>query len=641
MAILTVLFEDGSKQTITVETEANLLETLKNAGVDVDAPCNGSGTCGKCRVRLLNGELQAAMSHHLTAEEYYQGWRLACQSRIVGDAEILVPGSAAAFRSDIRTADLEKDNSQKLFQTLIEDLKQDGLMSGVSMRLECFTLTEPTLDDTLPDNERLAWALEDRFGKPAQLSITAIRNLAAAMRKDHYKIKCIVEERPDKVRVTKVFPDSKFVQMCGVAVDVGTTTVTAVLVDLTDGKILAKASAGNGQIPYGADVINRIIESVKPGGAERLKRAIVFKTLQPMIDKLCATAKISVLDIYKVIVAGNTTMEHLLIGTYADPIRMEPYVPTFFYLEPFAAKNVLRDLSTAASMYLAPNVGSYVGGDITAGTLASRLWASEEMTLFIDLGTNGELVLGNSEYLLTCACSAGPAFEGGDINCGMRATTGAVEEISVDPETLEPTMKIIGDEEQKPVGLCGSGLLDLIASLFLGGIINAKGKFVKDGPRIERDEYGTGRYILATKEESGDGREVFLNEVDIDNFIRAKGAIFSGIRTLMEQVGATNEDIAHVVVAGGIGGGIDFDHAVTIGMLPDVDRSKFRFMGNTSLTGAYAMLISEDARKKCEELARSMMYVELSNEPGYMDEFVASCFLPHTDGSLFPSVEVM
>ncbi len=640
MSMLTVLFEDGSRQNIKVTDGENLLEVLKNHGVDVDAPCNGNGTCGKCRVRLLNGTLSSNESRHLTAEDYFQGWRLACQSQITGDVEILVPGSAAAFRSDIRTADLEKDDSQKIFNQLIDKLKVDGLMNGVAMHLEQVELDPPTLDDTMPDNERLIWALEARFGKKVQLSITAIRNLAQAMRTDDFKIKCLVEERGDVLRVLKVFPDSKYVNFCGVAIDIGTTTVTAVLVDLYNGTILAKASAGNGQIPYGADVINRIIESVKPAGAERLRRAIVFKTLQPMIDKLCHTAGIRILDIYQVVIAGNTTMEHLLLGTYADPIRMEPYIPTFFYLEPFSAKNVLHDLSTAATMYLSPNVGSYVGGDITAGCLASRIWASEEVSLLIDLGTNGELVLGNNEYLLTCACSAGPAFEGGDISCGMRATTGAIEEISVDADTMEPTMSIIGPEGQKPAGLCGSGLLDLIASLFLGGIIDARGKFVKEGNRVKKDEYGTGRYIIAFEEESVDGREIALNEVDIDNFIRAKGAIYSGIRTMMEQVGVTTEDISNVIVAGGIGGGIDFDHAVTIGMLPDVDRSKFHFVGNTSLTGAYAMLVSDDARKKCEELARSMMYVELSNEPSYMDEFVAACFLPHTNKNLFPSVEV-
>ena len=262
------------------------------------------------------------------------------------------------------------------------------------------------------------------------------------------------------------------------------------------------------------------------------------------------------------------------------------------------------------------------------------------MTLFLDLGTNGELVLGNSEFMFCCACSAGPAFEGGDISCGMRATDGAIQALTIDAETMTPTMNIIGQPGTKPVGLCGSGLLDTVAELFLRGISDARGKFVREGERVRHDEHGMGRYIIAFPEESGTGREISVTEVDLDNFIRAKAAIFSAITLLLRQLSLTPEDIASIRIAGGIGGGINFDHAVKIGLLPDVGRSRFEYLGNTSLSGAYAMLRSRCAENKVHELAANMTYVELSNEPGYMDEFVSACFLPHTDRSLFPSVEV-
>jgi uncharacterized 2Fe-2S/4Fe-4S cluster protein (DUF4445 family) len=293
-----------------------------------------------------------------------------------------------------------------------------------------------------------------------------------------------------------------------------------------------------------------------------------------------------------------------------------------------------------AGLILTPNVGSYVGGDITAGLLACTLWNREELALFIDLGTNGEIVLGNNEYLFTCACSAGPAFEGGDISCGMRATNGAIEAVTIDRETMEPSLKIIGPKKQKPIGLCGSGIIDTVAELFRGGIISPKGKFAREGRRIKYDEHGMGRYVLAFEDESADGREVSINEVDLDNFIRAKGAIFSAILLMLRQLDLTPQDIGHVQIAGGIGGGIDFPNAITIGIFPDLPLEKFSYIGNSSLSGAYAVLLSRQAEAKVRELAGGMTYVELSNEPGYMDEFVSACFLPHTDARLFPNSEV-
>ena len=288
-------------------------------------------------------------------------------------------------------------------------------------------------------------------------------------------------------------------------------------------------------------------------------------------------------------------------------------------------------------MVIAPNIGSYVGGDITAGTLAAGIWDSDEMSLFIDLGTNGEIVFGNRDFLMSCACSAGPAFEGGDISCGMRATDGAVEAATIDSITMEPNLSVIGEPGQKVVGICGSGIIDIISELYRCGIINARGQFAREGRRVLRDAFGCGRYVLAFPEESETGREVSINEVDIDNFIRAKGAIFSAIDILLQSVDMTVECIDKVYVAGGIGSGINMKNAVNIGMLPDVELEKFHYIGNSSLTGAYAMVISDEANAKCAEVAANMTYLELSTYPGYMDSFVAACFIPHTDRSLFPN----
>ena len=435
-------------------------------------------------------------------------------------------------------------------------------------------------------------------------------------------------------------PKGAIPQVGGLAIDIGTTTVSALLVDMLTGKILAKASSGNGQIRFGADVINRIIEQQKVGGRKKLQRAIVEETLNPLVDSLCATSGFAHENIFRICIASNTTMNHLLFAVDADPVRMEPYIPTFYEVSGVYANDLDIDINPHARVIIAPNIGSYVGGDITAGTLASAIWNKEEMSLFIDLGTNGELVFGNSEFMMSCACSAGPAFEGGDISCGMRATDGAIEACTIDKETMEPTFTIVGDEGQKPAGICGSGIIDIISELFRCGIISPKGKFIREGKRIRHDQYGMGSFVLAFREDAASVKDIELTEVDIDNFIRAKGAIFSAIRVMLQSLDFDVTMIDRVYVAGGIGSGINMRNAVTIGMFPDIELDKFTYIGNSSLSGAYAMLCSAEAEQKVADVAHNMTYLELSNEPTYMDEFVASCFLPHTDAMLFPSLEM-
>jgi uncharacterized 2Fe-2S/4Fe-4S cluster protein (DUF4445 family) len=634
-----ITFRFSNLQEITTHAHQGekLLETARHAGVAIDAPCSGNGTCGKCRIRLVSGELESEQSRHITDEDYAEGWRLACSSIPLTDVVVEVPDTASAFKTGIRTADLNDPKVMGAFEETLENMKQTGIMESPCVKSVRVKMDEPTLDDTLPDIERLEAAVEDATGQGVTVALNALKKLAQVLRESAFDIRVVLLQKSDHVQVLDVLPGTDEASLGGLAIDIGTTTVTGVLVDIETGKLMARASAGNGQIRYGADVINRIIESVKPGGSERLRKAVVDETLVPLIDSLCRTAGMSKQRIYRVSIAGNTTMEHLLLGLYADPVRMEPFVPSFFVAPELSAADVIPNLNGAAKLTLAPNVGSYVGGDITAGVLTSTLWTKEEMTLFADLGTNGELVLGNSDYMLTCACSAGPAFEGGDISCGMRATTGAIQALDIDKETMAPTCDIIGDPGQKPIGLCGSGLIDTVSELFACGIINAKGKFVREGDRVKHDEYGMGRYVIAFEDESDDGREVSINEVDIDNFIRAKGAIFSAIRLMLEKVGLEPQDIDHIMVAGGIGGGLNFDRAIYIGMLPDVDREKYSYIGNSSLTGAYAALLSHDAQLKTQELGRNMTYVELSNEPTYMDEFVSACFIPHTNASFFPN----
>ena len=634
-----ILFDIEGAQSVTIECNPsdNLLELARRANVAIDAPCSGNGSCGKCRVKLVDGELESIKSRHISDEEWESGWRLSCNSKVVGDATVFVPDIASAYQSRMKTADLSTGKEVAIFEELQANLKAAGVEFTNDFMALDLQMDEPTLDDTMPDNERLEWAIKAAVeAEFVKIPFSVMSKLAHTLREHSFHVCVKGRKTLDTFHCMEICAPED-TALLGCAIDIGTTTVSMVIVDLTTGKILAKGSSGNGQIRYGADVINRIIEQSRSGGKKKLQDAIVKETLVPVMANLCKSIGVSARSILQLCIGSNTTMNHLLLGVDADPVRMEPYIPSFFSWEGLLAGDLHLPAHPLAPVRIAPNIGSYVGGDITAGTLASLIWDKDEMSLFIDLGTNGELVFGNRDFLMSCACSAGPAFEGGDISSGMRATDGAVEAAVIDKDTMEPTFTVIGEPGQKVVGICGSGIIDMISELFRCGIINARGLFVREGRRILHDEHGMGRYVLAFPEESETGREVSLNEVDIDNFIRAKGAIFSAIDTLLQSVDMTVDMIDKVYVAGGIGSGINMKNAVNIGMLPDVELEKFHYIGNSSLTGAYAMVVSDEANAKCQEVAANMTYLELSTYPGYMDSFVAACFLPHTDRSLFPS----
>ncbi len=624
---------------IFASDKENLLAVARKANVAIDAPCSGNASCGKCRVKLVSGELVSPKSRHITDEESAAGWRLACISEVVSDVVIEVPDIASAYKSRMKVADLSSTAEIEIFEKSQQSIEAAGIpfVNGI----ESFTLRldVPTLDNAMPDNERLIRGVTALYpyARPT-MTFSVLRKLPDVLREADFCVKCVVSRKADDFVLLDVLPATDESPLCGLAIDIGTTTVTGVLVNLKTGEIIAKASAGNGQIRYGADVINRIVESVKDGGRARLQAAIIDETLNPMIQNMCAHANLRPDQVYSLVIASNSTMNHLLIGVNTNPLRMEPYVPAFFETESVYARDIRLCINPGAQVAIAPNIGSYVGGDITAGTLASMIWHKPELSIFIDLGTNGEIVFGNADFLMSCACSAGPAFEGGDISCGMRATDGAIEACTIDAESMEPTFEIIGAEGQKPVGVCGSGIIDIISELFRCGIINAKGLYVREGARIKRDEFGGGSYVLAFKEDTGSVRDILLTEADIDNFVRAKGAIFSAINTMLSSLDFDVTMVEKVYVAGGIGSGINMKNAIGIGMFPDVELEKYEYIGNSSLCGAYAMLLSDAAREKVQELGRSMTYLELSTTPGYMDAFVAACFIPHTDGNLFPSV---
>jgi uncharacterized 2Fe-2S/4Fe-4S cluster protein (DUF4445 family) len=627
--------EGGEDTPVSAFRGESLLEAARRADIPIDAPCSGNGTCGKCRVKILAGETAGEPGRHISAAEYAEGCRLACTAGVLSDAVVLVPPGALAYQSRIRISDGERERA--VFAMLREELAASGYAGDSGLELLRFSLKPPDLDDPAADRERLLRKVGDITGGSPRISLCALRKLPRLLRGGNFSLVCLIRREAEGPLVLDVFPAGEGADppVAGLAIDIGTTTVSVLLADLLTGDVLAAGSAGNGQIRYGADVINRIIESGRPGGLDRLRRAILDECILPLIRRLREDAGIAREQVYRAAAAGNTTMAHFFLGVSPEYLRLEPYVPAFFEGGPFRAASAGLDLHPDAELLLAPAIGSYVGGDITAGAFSSGIFKKEAPSLLIDLGTNGELVFGNAGFLLSCACSAGPAFEGGDISCGMRATDGAIEACRIDGETMEPELRIIGAAGQKPAGICGSGIIDLIGELFRCGIINARGKFIREGKRVRRDPWGGAGYAAAFAGETETGGDLILHETDIDNFIRAKGAIFSAVRTMTAAVDMAVDDIAEVFVAGGIGSGINVEQAIRIGMFPKLPPERYRYIGNSSLAGAYAMLTSQGAGEKLMEVSRGITYLELSSHAGYMDEFVAACFLPHTDGRLF------
>jgi uncharacterized 2Fe-2S/4Fe-4S cluster protein (DUF4445 family) len=635
-----IKFIPSNKEIEAAEGE-NLLEIARKAEIFIDAPCNGNSVCGKCKVKIAQGKVHTEKSRHISDEEWNEGYVLACDSNIFENITVEIPLNASSSMHDMKIEDLSGEREKKIFENAKRQILDKGMEFKTYVKKDYVKIEPPTLDDNISDFERIKRHLRNKLGyNQVFCRLPMLRKIPPILRESNFNVTITHIPRGEgKTTIINIEKGDTVSKLYGVALDIGTTSVAACLVDLYEGKLIAKASSGNAQIKYGADVINRIIYSTKKNGLHDLNYAVIQETINPILRKMCEDSGIHRDEIVSLIVAGNTTMSHLFLGVYPDFLRMEPYIPAFVKPPFIKASELGVEVNPETFVYLVPSVASYVGGDITAGVLSSGLWDSDENVLFIDLGTNGEIVFGNKEFLMTCACSAGPAFEGGEISCGMRASSGAIEKISIDKENYEPKIIVIGDK--KPSGICGSGIIDLICELMFSGIIDRKGKIVKNlnTKRIRFDEHGIGEYVIVFKEKFNLEKNITITEVDIDNFIRAKAAIYSGITMLLNNLGMDSSMIDKLYIAGGIGNSLDIGNSIKIGMLPDIDRSKIEYIGNSSLTGCYLTLMSEDARHKLENIADNMTYVELSVEPGYMDEFVSACFLPHTDIERFPTVK--
>ena len=599
----------------------SLLQTLKRQGVYLVASCGGKGICGKCRVRLLEGKCRIESTGKLELHEIDSGITLACQTFPEEDIILDIPKESRLVVGDV----IEISRAQDLFE-LFQSL--DTEISPL-VRWIPLDISPPTIQNNMSDLELLKRAAEEKGLKGIRFSQPFLSSLASSLRDADWKVNLAYTDGPEAIFIAPRKSQDRY----GIAVDIGTTTVVVYLVNLKDGRFIDVGSTYNSQIRYGDDVITRIIYATEGGGLDELKDAIVTdinNLLIPIVEK----HNIQIEDIESAVISGNTTMSHLFWGLNPAYIREEPYTPTLNTFPLWKAGIAKLHINAQAPVYTVPCVASFIGGDIVAGVLASKMYKNNEIALFMDIGTNGEIVIGNNEWLVTAACSAGPCFEGSGIRHGMRATEGAVESVKINPLTFEPALGVIGNG--KPIGICGSGMIDAITEMFLTGVIDQKGRFVK-GLHTNRIREGfEGPEFLFYRDNR---REIVLTEVDIENILRAKAAIYAGISLLLKKVGFTLDAIERVYIAGGFGNYLNVDKAIIIGMLPDLPKEKFRFLGNTSIAGAYLCLVSDKMRNEAEEIAHKMTNVELSVSRRFMDEYMSALFLPHTNMGLFPTVE--
>jgi uncharacterized 2Fe-2S/4Fe-4S cluster protein (DUF4445 family) len=605
------------------------IDAARLAGVLLNLSCGGKGTCGKCLVQVMEGTVTCEATAQLTTEEKAAGFVYACQSIVTDSATIFIP-----------------DHDEKQKDTNLTDSIDPGAcplppiteLSPLTRKIN-LQIARPAKEDGLSDIDRLTRGLQAAIPTCGELDypLSVLRKTADILRRAEGRITLTLSAAGDRATVIDIMDGWDGEPHLGIALDLGTTTISVRLIDLHCGKILATKNGYNDQIHCGDDVISRINYARRADRLEDLR----IKAVSSINRLITAAAKESGIDLSDIVcaqISGNTVMTHLLLGLNPEYIRLDPYTPTLLTVPPRRARELDLAMNPEAVIAVSTCVGSYVGGDITAGILCTDLaLRSDEPGLFIDIGTNGEMVLGNKDFLICCACSAGPAFEGGGVDCGMRATTGAIGSVTVDPETGAAKYSTIGSE--KPRGICGSGMIDLIAELFVTGWLDSAGKLNRSKPSPSIHSEGRhASYTIAEAAATKSGKPIVVSENDIENILRAKAAVYSAAAVLLKQIGLGFSDLAHFYVAGGFGQFLNLENAITIGLLPDIPFDKFHYVGNSSLAGSTLLVLSEDYRNTQRSLASRMTYIDLGSFPGFMDEYTAALFLPHTELNFFPHV---
>jgi len=619
---------------IVVDRGENLLQAAIAAGVRIYASCGGAGTCGTCKIQVEKGEVETTRTDKISDDEFNRGIRQACQSRVLSDLSVYVP-----VESRLEKAVLARE------QKKVSEVLATGWRFVPPLTKYYVELPPPTLDDNTSDLSRLLRGLKQRYHL-SNLSIDfhVVKKLAGTLREGDWKatittlVTAVKPRAGDRrrPRVINIEAGDTRDKHYSLAFDIGTTTVCGQLLDLNRGRVVAESMAYNGQIPYGQDVITRIAYCQKPGGLKKLQQAVVA-TMNEVISELLAESQVEADRISHIMAAGNTTMTQILLGLNPQYLRLTPYTPVANFFPPVAASSLGIKVAEHAQLFSFPAVSSYVGGDIVSGIVGSGVHQRKALTFFMDIGTNGEIVIGNSDWMVTASCSAGPAFEGGGIKHGIIAAEGAIEDIKIDPTTYEPKIGTIGKARAK--GICGSGLINTVAELLEKGVIGQNGKFNQHLPTRRIREGADGyEYVLAKASETQTGGDIVITEVDIDNLMRAKAAMYAGCQTLSKSVGIECCNFDQVIIAGAFGSHLDIKRAITIGLLPELPEERFIFIGNGSLLGARLTSFSTDLLDDARRVAQMMTNFELSENVDFMNNYVAALFLPHTNTEEFPGV---
>jgi uncharacterized 2Fe-2S/4Fe-4S cluster protein (DUF4445 family) len=613
-----------------VKDGSTIVEASRQLGVELESICGGQATCGKCKVRIEEGfferfGIDSSMSHLSPPtereKEFFkehtelEGYRLSCVTEIHGDVLIFVPEESRKGKQVVRKAATDRKIEVK-----------------PAVNNYYVELTKATLQDSTGDWERIEDALEEEYGlKGLTIDYVALRTLQETVRKGDWKVTLSVWMGKEVIAVHPQKVDQSY----GLAVDVGTTTVAAYLCELSSGRLLATESMMNPQVTFGEDVMSRITYAMThEDGLKRMNDAII-QGLNGLAGQVVAQAGIKQDDIVDFTIVGNTAMHHIYMNIYPVYLGKAPFSPALHASMDVKARDMGLKISPGAYVHALPIEAGFVGADNVGVLIAEEPYKRDDMSLIIDIGTNGELVLGNKDKLISSSCATGPAFEGAHIKYGMRAAPGAIERVQIDPETKEPRYKVIGrtewSDERKDLearGICGSGIIDVVAQMYVAGVILKNGRFNTelDHPRVQRGEDGWG-YVLAWADETAIDQDITVNQSDIRSVQLAKGAMYAGAKLMMRRLGI--EELDRVILAGAFGSYIDSKQAMIIGLFPDCDLEKVYAVGNAAGDGARIALLNVDKRKEANEYARKVEYMELTVEEDFEKQFAQAMYFPH------------
>ena len=612
------------KKNITVNEGTTILEALESAGINIDTPCGGKGICGKCKILITKGinKITPIEEKFLSEEEIKKGFRLACQTKIFKDTIIEIPSKIRLDFKRVFASNLKGD---------IHHAKNNFSLES-NVKKVFLDLEEPSLDDQRSDWERIKDKLSSKKIENIpnlNTSVEILKKIPLLMREANFKITVILYNN----EIIDIEKGDTTKSSYGIAFDIGTTTIAGYLIDLRTGEELSALAKTNPQIIYGEDVISRIefIQRQKDG-LDKLQKEVV-NALNEIIRETTQEAKIDKKNIYETVIVGNTCMHHLFLGLNPINLAPSPYIPVIKESLSLKAKDIPGLLlNPTANICMLPNISAFVGADISAGILSTFMWREGKNVLFVDLGTNGEIVLSSKRKIWTCSTAAGPAFEGARISSGMRAAEGAIDKIRIDHESI--AYRVIKDGKAR--GICGSGLIDLIAELIKLGLIDKSGKLIdreECGPHLSREikkriingQKGN-KFLLANGKETENGKPIYLTQRDIREVQLAKAAIFAGIKILLKEVNIPQEDIQKVLLAGAFGNFIDKESAVRIGLIPYLPLKRIKFIGNAAGSGAEMALLSTKMRKISQKISKKIRYIELSSRPDFQEEFTEAMF---------------